>query len=112
VFYTTDPKERAEFIGSLRELADFLAAHPAVPVPTHGTRISLYADAYEDGGKGQVDHIACLLDTSITDDTRRAGHYVAIRKFGNLIYEACSIPATYSAMRDAQTSYEKCIILD
>jgi hypothetical protein len=112
MFYSTDPNDRAGFIASLRMLADFLEDNPAVPVPTYGTTISLYADACEDGGKAQVDRIARFLNAAVTDDTRDAGHYVALRRFGDLTYEARSIPAAYSAMRDAQTSYEKCIILD
>ena len=34
---TTDPATRQAFITGLRDLADYLDQHPAVPVPTYGT---------------------------------------------------------------------------
>jgi len=105
MFYTTDPAERAGFIASLRQLADFLAANPAAPVPTYGTFIQLHADDYEDGGKAQVDRIARLLGAAITDRTPD-GHYTATRSFGCIEYAVSAIPGTWRAMRDAQCSYE------
>jgi hypothetical protein len=111
VFYSTDPEERVGFITSLRELADFLASNPGVPAPKYGCQISLNADAYEDGGKAQVDHIARLLDARITDHTPD-GHYAADRSFGRILYRAVSIPDAWTARRNAQQSYEDCISLD
>jgi hypothetical protein len=111
MFYTTDPQTRAGFIESLRELADWLAGNPAIPVPKYGEEITLHADSYEDGGKEQVDHIARLFDAPVTDDTPD-GHYSACRIFGYIGYEAVSISRAYSARRDAQRSYEDSITLD
>jgi hypothetical protein len=110
MFYTTDPKDRAEFIGSLRQLADFLADNPHLPVPTYGAEISLHTNLYEDGGKEQVDHIARQLGTPIIDNTPD-GHYFVYRMFGRLGYKALSIPGTRMAWYDARHSYDDSITL-
>ena len=109
MLYTTDPGTRDYLITSLRQLADYLAAHPAVPVPTGTTRILLHADVTEDGGREQVNHIARLLDAPVCDDIARGGHYTAARNFGPIAYEAVSIPATVRAWHNAQDSYRGCI---
>ena len=111
MFYSTDPENRSAFVGALRELADFLAANPAVPVPTGRSVITLCADRYEDGGKEQVGRIARLLGAAVADDTPD-GHYTASREFGQISYQIVSIPGTWMALYDARHSYNDSIILD
>ncbi|MGD0936116.1 MAG: hypothetical protein ABR922_16280 [Streptosporangiaceae bacterium] len=77
MYYSTQPAIREQFITGLRELAAYLDAHPAMPVPTYGTDISVHTDHTEDGGRGQVAHIAAMLGATITDDTRNGGHLTA-----------------------------------
>ena len=48
-----------------------------MPVPTYGTDITVHTDHTEDGGRGQVAHIAAMLGATITDDTRNGGHLTA-----------------------------------
>ena len=110
--YTTQPTARLEFITGLRELAAYLETHPAVPVPTHGTDITVGADPTEDGGRGQVTHIAAQLGATITDDTRRGGHFTATRMFGPVGYTVVSIPATVMAAYHAYTTYSGCVTPD
>ena len=38
--YTTDPERPAAFITGLRDLADYLAGQPAIPVPNTAPRSS------------------------------------------------------------------------
>jgi hypothetical protein len=109
MYYSTDPCDREKFITGRRQLADHLAAHPAVPVPTGTSRILLHADPTEDGGREQVNHIARLIGAAITDETASGGHYRAARAFGPIGFEAVSIPATVSAWHHAQNSYRGCI---
>jgi len=109
MLYTTQPTTRTEFITGLRELAAYLETHPGVPVPKHGTSVSLYADATEDGGRGQVAHIAALLGATVTDDTRNGGHLTATREFGPIGYAIVSIPATVMAIHHASDSYYGCV---
>lgn len=110
MFYTTDPAERAAFIESLRQLADFLAGSSLFPVPAYGAQILLNADTYEDGGKQQIDRIARQLGTPITDNTPD-GHYIAQRDFGRVNYRVVSIPNAATALRDARHSYDDSITL-
>ena len=69
MFYTTDPEARQAFTRSLRELADYIDRHRAIPVPAYGATILLHADAAEDGGRAQVDYLARLLDAQVCDET-------------------------------------------
>src|SRR5690242_17684590 len=105
MYYTTDPGARGRFIGSLRELADYLDRHRAIPIPKHGATIVLHAAMAEDGGRDQVDRIAGLLDAEVCDETARGGHYRAVRSFGPLGYEVVAITAAYQAAFRAENSY-------
>jgi hypothetical protein len=110
--YTTDPAKRGKFIASLRALADYLSASPAVPVPEYSTPIALCADRTENGGRAQVDTIAQLLDVIVTDDTATGGHYYARRTFGDLVFEIRSIPEAYIAQYDADMTYRGSVTPD
>ena len=97
MIYTTQPTARAEFITGLRALATYLETHPGLPVPSSGANITLYADPTEDGGRGQVAHIAAQLGATVFDETRQDGHLTATRMFGPIAYMVISIPATVMA---------------
>ena len=57
--YSTQPsRPRGSFITGLRDLAAYLDSHPAVPVPTTAPTSACHAADTEDGGRGQVAHIA------------------------------------------------------
>ena len=110
--YSTQPSVRQTFITGLRDLAAYLEDHPSVPVPTMGASISLYAADTDDGGRGQVAHIAAQLGATIADDTRHGGHLTATRMFGPVGYTVISIPATVMAAHHARDSYYHCITPD
>ena len=110
--YSTDPKARASFIGDLRALADFLDRHPAIPVPRYGGYLSLHAASTDDGGRDQVNHVACLLGATIIDDTASGGHYRAERAFGQITYSVVSIPEAHMAAYHALNSYDGCVLPD
>jgi hypothetical protein len=107
--FSTDPEHRSEYVNGLRQLADYLDAHPRVPVPVYGTDILVIARSAEDGG------ITEILDMSIelaAPFAERDGIYRTVRKFGPVAYTGVS--HTSAAMADyyAQTSYEGCVITD
>ena len=112
MYYSTQPAIREQFITGLRELAAYLDAHPAMPVPTCGTDISVHTDHTEDGGRGQVAHIAAMLGATITDETRNGGHLTATRLFGPIGYTVVSIPATVMAAHHAYATYSGCVTPD
>ena len=103
--YGTEPSARAAFITGLRDLAAYLETHPGVPVPPHGADIGLHVAATEEGGRGQVAHIAAQFATTVTDETRHGGHLTATRLFGPVSYTVVSIPATVRAAHHARDSY-------
>lgn len=100
---TTDSHYRAEFITGLRDLADYLATHPDIPVPAFGADILMYANEGTDAAeRAQIDHIAELLDAPVTSDD----HYVTGRDFGPVCYRVIHIPAALDAEYKARHSYE------
>ena len=109
MYYTTDPGARRRFIRALRELADYLDRHPAIPVPEHGATILLHAATADDGGRAQVNRIAELLDADVCDETARGGHYWAVRNFGPIGYEVVAITAAYQATSPRRSSYRGCV---
>ena len=106
---TIEPSARAAFTTGLRDLATYLETHPGVPVPSLGANISLHVAATEDGGRGQVAHIAAQLAATVTDETRHGGHLTATRLFGPVSYTVVSIPATVMAAHHARDSYYGCV---
>ena len=110
--YSTDPKARASFIGDLRALADFLHRHPTIPVPRYGEYFSLHAASTDDGGRGRVNHVACLLGATIIDEIASGGHYRAERAFGQITYSVVSIPKAHMAAYHALNSYDGCVSPD
>ena len=82
---------------------------PSLPV---GTDISVHTDHTEDGGRGQVVHIAAMLGATVTDETRYGGHLTASRMFGPIGYTVVSIPATVMAVHRAYATYSGCVTPD
>lgn len=101
----TNPHQRQAFITGLRDLAAYLASHPAVPIPAHGTEILLSAPSTDDGGCAQVDHFARQLGITPDDDTAHSGHYRAICFFGPVGYKMTAISDHAMARYHAHSSY-------
>ena len=85
---------------------------PPCPSPSTGPTSAVHTDHTEDGGRGQVAHIAAMLGATITDDTRNGGHLTATRLFGPIGYTVVSIPATVMAAHHAYTTYSGCVTPD
>ena len=85
--FSTDPQRRREFIDGLRQLADYLAANPALPVPGHETDIIVLASDAEDGGITQILELSIQLAAPFAE---RDGFYRTARKFGPLTYKGVS----------------------
>jgi len=109
---TTEPAIRQAFITGLRDLADYLDQHPAVPVPKYGTEVYLSASSTDDGGCAQVDQFARQL--GITPPTRisYSGHYEAARSFGPVSYRMIAISTAAMAQFHAADSYHGCVTPD
>src|SRR5215470_9382133 len=108
--HTTDPQARDQFIAGLRNLADYLAANPAIPVPLHGDQILVHVNSPEEGGCYQVRQAARSLGTTVTDETRGGGHFYTERSFGPLAFRVVSIPEVCIARHEAVWSYTGSVI--
>ena len=99
---------RSEYIAGLRELADYLEAHPAIPVPTVVPQVTVYTgtDTHTGGdgvGRAIVDQAAATFGTGV--HVSSSGHCEATRKFGGLAYRILCIPDAAMAAHDARQSY-------
>jgi hypothetical protein len=85
--------DRAAWVAGLRELADFLAAHPDVPVPPayHTQGICEFPDGDSDAERrAGVDRAAAALGVRAAGSW--GGHYKASARFGPVEYAAVAIP--------------------
>lgn len=107
---------RAQIILGLRRLADFLAAHPDLPVPRYGWQLSHFPDSSGDTvERADVDRVAAVLSQfggRRIDDTGRGLHDKAFITFGRITYQVIRIPERRRELYDAQTSYARNITLD
>jgi hypothetical protein len=110
--FTADPGTRQAFITGLRDLADYLDRHPAVPVPAYGTEIHLCASSTDDGGCAQVSHFARHTGATIENRLAHCGHYEAARSFGPVGYRMIAISEQAMARHRAADSYYGCVIPD
>ena len=104
---------RAKVIGGLRQLADYLDAHPGVPVCPFGWDLSIYPQSADDADRAaEVDRIAAILGVDVADQTADGGHYTAARTFGLITYEAVHIPRRHRDASKALMSYSGCVTPD
>jgi hypothetical protein len=100
---------RAKVISGLRQLADWLDAHPGVPVCPYGWDLSIYPQHDDDAARAaEIDRIAAILGVTVTDQTSQGGHYTAARTFGLITYEAVHIPRRSRDACKALMSYSGC----
>lgn len=103
---TTDPARREAFIAGLRDLADFLAANPAVAVPgTSPEKISLIPYGSDEECERAVDAFAGATGAEVTDDRAGSGRYGAAVAFGAVVYETFTHTAASMEAFHAQNSY-------
>jgi hypothetical protein len=81
------PDPRAEFVASLRELADFIEAHPGIPVPRYAGDIMCSASNLDDvEGAQTVAAAAATFGTPVRISTAGANegtvHFDAVKQFG------------------------------
>jgi hypothetical protein len=102
---STDTATRQAFITGLRDLADYLDQHPAVPVPANGTEICLSATLTDHGGCAQVDHFARQTGVTVTDNTAHHGPYQAVRSFGPVGYRMLALSTARLTLYQAEASF-------
>jgi hypothetical protein len=94
---TTDLVARTEFIAGFRALAEFLEAHPGLPVPrfSFNDGLTIYLSGDGVGERAEVDRVAGVLET--TPDPDSSGLYQAARRFGGPVtYRIVAVPPSDS----------------
>lgn len=106
---TTDPATREAFIAGLRNLADFLAANPGVPVSVQPTCLTVVAYGSDEECERQVDEFATAASAPVTDHRsdpdEHSGYYGASLNFGPVEYKAFTYTAASMAVSRAEDSY-------
>jgi len=85
--------DRAAWVAGLRDLADFLAAHPDVPVPPayHSCTLHVFPEGdSDDDRRAETDRAAGVLGTAAAETG--GGHYKATRSFGPVEFALVVIP--------------------
>jgi len=104
----TDQHRRALITG-LRDLADFLEANPAIPLPHGPVRVTYVPERGADADMcAEIDRIAALLKAPIDSRFLARGHYVTGRNFGPVRYEAVAIFTETPARPEALGSAAEC----
>jgi hypothetical protein len=93
---------RVEFTAALRELADFLDAHPAVPAPAYPS-LTIHADGETEAER--ADHVRQLADALGASVTESATSYRAELTFGPLTFSAYASTDAWVAACDGAQSY-------
>lgn len=101
-----NPVPRDQIISGLRQLADYLDAHPAIPVAPYGWEllVGTYRTSDPDG-IAEIDRIAANLGVTAQGDIADGDHYAAIRTFGPITYRAFHIPSASRAVHRAFMTY-------
>ena len=107
--HPTDPDARDAFITGLYQLADYLAEHPGIPVPEHGTTILVPLDRQDDGGRADIDYVAAEYLWPARD---KDGCYETHRDFGPVGYNIYSLTNAHMDRYHAQNSYWGSVIPD
>lgn len=106
---TTDPDCREAFIAGLRELADFLAANPAVAVSVQPVEIRVQPYGTDEQEAREIDAFAAAAGVDVVDQRDDpgfySGRYSAVRAFGPVTYEAFTYTAAALAESAARHSY-------
>ncbi|GGY88399.1 hypothetical protein [Streptomyces poonensis] len=88
--YVIRSGDRAAFLAGLRELVDFLTAHPTAAVP-RGASVIVLVDASDSAARRDgVESVAAPLGMP-TEDVGR-GYFDARREFGPISYSVIGVP--------------------
>lgn len=87
--YFADAAGRRAYIDALRELADFLDAHPDTPVPSGQEQIQVNTTGSDEEQEQTVREAAVAMGVSPERDYR---DFVAAKRFGPIKYFVIAIP--------------------
>lgn len=104
---------RTEVSSGLRQLADYLDAHPDIPVALFGWDLLVGADGDNDTAKkAELDRIAAVLGVPVDYKSAGTGHYSAVRSFGPISYHAYHVTTKAKATYQAHMTYADAVTPD
>lgn len=103
------PDPRAELLAGLRELADFIAAHPEMPIPEYPAFTHCIGPCPDADGLAVAQQLAEVLDV---EPTVSGGHTDVKRLFRGLEYRAFYITRDRMAAHTAEQSYTRNVQVD
>ena len=83
----SEPTKREQQIADLRELVDFLDAHPDLPIGNNGIGRECITADDDDRGRAELQAIADILGAEVHLPAG-AGSYEVVRRFGTIAYRA------------------------
>jgi hypothetical protein len=106
-----ETRARARVIAGLRQAADYLDAHPGVPVSEPGWDLLAFPapGTRDPAGRAEVDRVAAVLGVR-PGTAVPGGHYRAVRAFGPVTYQFIHITAREQAAHRALMSYSGAVI--
>jgi hypothetical protein len=95
-----DPTRHEQVAAGLRELADFIAAHPDMPIPTYpAVACPVGSETDDEPGLAQVTAAAAILGVEVSSRS-------AVRYFGPVEYRVSHATRDRMARYNAAHSYE------
>jgi len=88
--YLANQAKRAAWITGMRELIDFIEAHPAVPLPGGTTNIQVHPLGTDDEGIAVVAAAAAALGVEPGHEAR-GEHFLARRSFGPVTFTVVTV---------------------
>jgi hypothetical protein len=98
--------ERGSLIAGLRALATFLEEHPGVPAPRWTDVLVFPPGSTDREMQREVDAIAALIESEVSDETAADSHYTTSRDFGPVQYRAVAIPVRVRNPSPAESDEE------
>jgi hypothetical protein len=94
---------RVRVITGLRQAADYLESHPAVPVSEYGWDLLAFPalGTPDSAARAEVRRVAAVLGVRAGTDGP-GGYYRAVQDFGPVTYRFVPVPASRQVARSAQ----------
>lgn len=100
--------DRTAIITGLRHLADFLDAHPDIPVSASVPLYHFARRGSDTDQRAEIDQIAARLGSPVQEESPY-GHYTTAISFGPIQYRAVAITHQARARHNADASYHGCV---
>ena len=102
-FRVVEGVEREQVIADLHAVADYLNAHPELPISPYGGLDVVFFASGDD--QAQERHVAEVAEAMGVGPRREGEHFIVQRSFGRSAYRVVAIPAEARARHEALMTY-------